>query len=1133
MPGFLGGSTGGSSGTGGEILFPKEFIDPVTKLRISQPENLIDTDFEYGLQPTKWETVELINNTPSFFSKSGDTTIPNIVSIATNNGTREITVITATEHGLAVGIPINVTGTKSVTADGSYIINSIPNQTTFTYLCKDNQIGNNAIEDLYSSIITGEFFQGSQIRIADAEGIVTNAEAVSTLTVKTDSTHGFGLGTPFYFLNLNSTISQEFEASNTAAKSFDSSNSATAQTFDGSNTLSTFNIDWSNSATVGGTISTISSVNTVNGTITVTHTSETFANQPLGTPLYYNLTTPASSGFFADNPRGVVFLKTTDALNNPALSSTFKVSSVPDGDAIAIVSSMQGTFQLANQARTFAGNNVNPLTEITLPIIKNTAIAFDGANNGLIGDAPQANTLATVVSYSGSLINVSTTASAGLVLYTGAMVRYSTSGSAASGLTNNTTYFVDTFFSTGTDTYSFTIKALPTDSTVITISGGTGTQTFTRIGVSVDKDIVHIRNSSFLVGDMLKYTFPAAGNFASDSQLNYYFVNVAYDSHNYKLSDSLDSQTVATGGTITQVVERGSTWNVHTFTTVGTSNFVVSALSNEATVEFLLVGGGGGGMVNAGSGGGGGVVIRGTTTLAGAGTYPVVVGAGGTRGSGGYDADHVAGGTGGSTTFNGITATGGGGGVGYSNRTGGTGGNGAGGADGSGLGGQGVAPTLPAGTTGTVYGGNRGGNATGNGHRAGGGAGAGGSAGNTAYPGFGGPGVPIDIDGNTLYYGGGGGGGVWDNPAYAGGIGGGGGGGINTTYTAGQGGRGGRNLGGNGLLQQNAVGSGGSGGANTGGGGGGGTFYGTSGATGGLGGSGIAIIRYRATPVATASPVVASGGTITTQTINGVQYRVHTYLSGTSNFIVTDPGNIGKTEILVVAGGGGGGWDVGGGGGGGGLLYASNYQLAAQTYSVTVGNGGNGATSNVIGGSGGNSSFGSAIAYGGGGGGSWSSIAGATGGSGGGNVSNRAEAHYSTQTNFPGFAGLGNPGGGADNNTDNTNNYAGASGGGGAMSPGGNGDDSGFGANNTQYAFGGAGFPSNIRNTGTIYYSTGGSGAADSNTNYGASAVGGSAFQGSGAANTGQGGGGGSLNNTGGNGGSGIVVIRYPLDFPA
>jgi len=68
MPGFLGGSSG--SGTGGEIRFPAELIDPVTKLRVSEPQTLIDTDFEYGLQPTKWETVELINNTPSFFSRA-------------------------------------------------------------------------------------------------------------------------------------------------------------------------------------------------------------------------------------------------------------------------------------------------------------------------------------------------------------------------------------------------------------------------------------------------------------------------------------------------------------------------------------------------------------------------------------------------------------------------------------------------------------------------------------------------------------------------------------------------------------------------------------------------------------------------------------------------------------------------------------------------------------------------------------------------------------------------------------------------------------------------------------------------------------------------------------------------------
>jgi hypothetical protein len=859
----------------------------------------------------------------------------------------------------------------------------------------------------------------------------------------------------------------------------------------------------------------------------VSHTAETFVGLTVGTPLYYNVTT--SSGYFNTNPVGVVFLKTL--VSAAAGASTFTVSAVPDGDVIDLQSAMTGTFQQANQARTFAGNNVNALTEITVPIIKDAAIAFDGANNGLIGSEPQANTLATVASYSGSLINVSTTASAGLTLYSGAMVRYSTTGSAATGLTNNTTYFIDTFFNTGTDTYSFTIKPLPTDAAVTSISGGTGTQTFTRIGVSLDKDIVHIRNSNFVVGDLLKYTFPAEGNFAADSELSYYFVNVAYDNHNYKLSDSLDSLTTATGGTVTQMVENGSTWNVHTFTTVGTTNFVVSALSNEATVQFLLVGGGGGGANDSGGGGGGGAVIRGTTTLAGAGTYPVVVGDGGVANTGSYSGGIQYGSQGGSTTFNGITATGGGGGAAHlrpANPT--PGANSGGGADAGGNPSAGVAPTLPAGTTGTVYAGFKGGNPANGGHRSGGGAGAGGAAPNSI--GYGGPGVAIDIDGNTFYYGGGGGGGVWAFPTYAGGIGGGGGGGTNTTFTGAQGGRAGRNVGANGVSGQDSASSGGAGGANTGGGGGGGTFYGSNGARAGKGGSGIAIIRYRATPQAAAVAPVATGGTITTQTISGVTYRRHTYLSGTSSFVVTDPGNIGKVEILVVAGGGGGGWDVGGGGGGGGVLYASNFQLAAQTYNISIGSGGNGATSNVIGGQGGNTTFGSATAFGGGGGGSWSSIAGNTGGSGGGNVSNRAENHYSTQTNFTGFAGLGHPGGGASNNTSNQNNYAGASGGGGAGGPGGNGDSGAFGANSTQYAFGGAGFVSSITGT-TAYYATGGPGAADSDTHYGAAATGGAAFKANAANNTGGGGGGGSLGNTGGNGGSGIVVIRYPLAFPA
>ena len=533
MPGYLGGG-GSGGGIGGEIEFPKELIDPVTKIRMSQPETMIDTDFEYGLQPTKWETVELINNTPSFFSKSGDTTIPGILSITTNAGTREITVKTALDHGLAAGIPINVQGTKSITADGAFIINSIPDTKTFTYFCKDIQTDTLSIKDLYSSIVTGEFFQGSQIGVSDTAGIVTDgAEPISTLTVTTDSTHGFGTKTPFYFLNINSTVSQNFDSTNSTSKSFDSSNAATAQIFDGSNTLSTLNVDYSNSATVGGNTSLIFDYDTTANTITVSHSGESFAGLEVGTPLYYDINT--SAGFFSNNPRGVVFLKSADQLGT--VSSTFTVSELPDGAVIAIPAALSGTIQIANQARTFPGNNVDLDTQQSVTLINETPKEFDASNT--------AGTAGTATSFSGSLVTVnSNSGQPDLNWYFGTMVLYTVTGTPATGLTNNTTYFVDQFFPGGGNTYLFTLREFPDSQAITSIVGETATSThvFTQIGVSTDKDIIHLKDNGFDEKDMLRYDFPQGGRFGTetvdDSKL-FYFVEKKYDAHNLVLASTL------------------------------------------------------------------------------------------------------------------------------------------------------------------------------------------------------------------------------------------------------------------------------------------------------------------------------------------------------------------------------------------------------------------------------------------------------------------------------------------------------------------------------------------------------------------------------------------------------------------
>jgi hypothetical protein len=540
MPGFLGGSSGGGGTTGGEISFPKEFIDPVTKLRVSQPENLIDTDFEYGLQPTKWETVELINNIPSFFSKSGDTTIPNIESITTIVGSREITITTSLDHGLAAGIPINVSGTKEITADGSYIINSIPNARTFTYLARENQFQTKSIEDLYTSIITGEFFQGSQIRISDSEGIVTDAEPTSTLTIKTESPHGFGPNTPFYFINLNSTISQEFDSTNTESKSFDASNNATARIFDGSNTASQSLLSLSNNASSSpiSVASTVSGVNTEADTITVSHTSENFSNLLVGSALQYSVS--AAEGFFATNPRGVVFIKTANSLGTS--SSTFTVSQIPNGTVIDITSNITGTFQKADLVATFAGGNLDTTNQISTALIQGTSYEFDGDNS-------EGSTY-TISSISGSGITNFTLAS-NTNWANGQMLLYSTSGSAATGLTNNTTYFVAGI---NAQTNIVNLSAEPGGSALSAISGGTGTQTLKAISVSIDKEILAVPGHNFEEADMVKYSYPVGAPITTvEAPANYYFVKRVYDGTHISLTRDkgfvLDGTTEARAAT--------------------------------------------------------------------------------------------------------------------------------------------------------------------------------------------------------------------------------------------------------------------------------------------------------------------------------------------------------------------------------------------------------------------------------------------------------------------------------------------------------------------------------------------------------------------------------------------------------
>lgn len=247
-----------------------------------------------------------------------------------------------------------------------------------------------------------------------------------------------------------------------------------------------------------------------------------------------------------------------------------------------------------------------------------------------------------------------------------------------------------------------------------------------------------------------------------------------------------------------------------------------------------------------------------------------------------------------------------------------------------------------------------------------------------------------------------------------------------------------------------------------------------------------------------------------------------TVIVGVVPTIVDNNSKLTSVEVLVVAGGGGGA-NTGSGGGAGGYIYNPSFPVSSQTYLVTVGLGGLGATSGpVAGNKGSNSSFSTLIAEGGGAGYSHGSSAGGNGGSGGGGP---LKAGVPAATG--GLASSGNAGGAGTVDA----GWLGTSGGGGGAGAAGN-----AGSNLPSGGKGGDGLANSISGT-SVYYAGGGCGGEVNGSYVSTGGLGGGGncvVNGAGlnaTGNTGGGGGGGSFTGSaylnGGNGGSGVVIIRY------
>jgi hypothetical protein len=179
-------------------------IDAVGKLRTANPRSLIDTDFEYGIQNSKWETLTMIQNYPGFYGRSsgGNALDLQLVSgdgTATSSRFSTITVTCNSPHGLSAGDVISVQETLSDSADGTFLCTPT-GANTFTYTAK-GIISGSILDGTLTSIYGGGIFDNAHIM----GGIVGNLGAFSAvsdqaspsrITIVSPKPHGLLPGTP-------------------------------------------------------------------------------------------------------------------------------------------------------------------------------------------------------------------------------------------------------------------------------------------------------------------------------------------------------------------------------------------------------------------------------------------------------------------------------------------------------------------------------------------------------------------------------------------------------------------------------------------------------------------------------------------------------------------------------------------------------------------------------------------------------------------------------------------------------------------------------------------------------------------------------------------------------------------------
>lgn len=189
----------GNKYQGPQITRPFDFgTDAIEKTRVSQGQSLIDADFEYGLQATKWQTYSDIRKIPAFYEIPGTDFV--VTAVTTDGATPSLITVTCTTQSAtpAAGNVINIQGlfdneNNYDRAQGFFILAS-GSASQVTYYAKGTVgIASESLFTSYTTMRKGGFYSNGSLKIPIST-ITVNSGTLVTFT--TSANHGLISGTP-------------------------------------------------------------------------------------------------------------------------------------------------------------------------------------------------------------------------------------------------------------------------------------------------------------------------------------------------------------------------------------------------------------------------------------------------------------------------------------------------------------------------------------------------------------------------------------------------------------------------------------------------------------------------------------------------------------------------------------------------------------------------------------------------------------------------------------------------------------------------------------------------------------------------------------------------------------------------